>query len=97
MLPGQAPCRLRRAGVDVTDRDRAWARIHAATPAGWFVGRPGYDPGRQQWTQYAFDPSERPRVGLRSREWTAVGMTELDVLEEMGRCLEEIKQGRVPR
>jgi hypothetical protein len=35
-----------------------------------------------QWEQYAFDPSERPRVGLRSREWTAVARTEVGVLRD---------------
>ncbi len=32
---------------------------------------------------YAFDPSERPRVGLRSREWTSLAATEEGVLDEM--------------
>lgn len=80
----------------MTDVHDAWSRIHEVAPSGWFVGRPGYDPGRHQWTQYAYDPHERPRVGLRSREWMAVGETELDVLEEMARCLAEINAGRVP-
>ena len=31
-----------------------------------------------------------PRVGLRSREWTAVGATEAEVVVEMARCLREI-------
>lgn len=75
----------------------AWNLVHDATPLGWHVGRPTYNPGRRLWEQYAFDPSERPRVGLRSREWTAIGETELDVLEEMARCLVEIREGRVPR
>ncbi len=46
---------------------------------------------------YAFDPSERPMVGLRSREWTAVAATEEGVVLEMARCLREIAAGRVPR
>lgn len=74
----------------------AWERIHAATPPGWFVGRPAVD-HRGNWSQYAYDPSERPRVGQRSREWTAVGLTELDALIEMGDCLEAIGEGRVPK
>ncbi len=46
---------------------------------------------------YAYDPSERPRVGLRRREWTAVAATEEDVVLEMARCLGEITSGRVPQ
>lgn len=75
----------------------AWDRIHTVTPPGWFVGQPVYDPGRRQFVQYAYDPREKPKVGLRSREWTAVAETELAVLEEMGRCLAAISEGRVPR
>jgi hypothetical protein len=44
---------------------------------------------------YAFDPTERAIVGVRSLEWTAVGATEMDVLVEMARCLREISEGRV--
>jgi hypothetical protein len=36
-------------------------------------------------------------VGKRSREWTAVAPTELEVVREMARCLGEISAGRVPR
>ena len=43
-----------------------------------------------------FDPSERPVVGLRSREWTAVSATEVEAVAEMARCLREIKEGRAP-
>jgi hypothetical protein len=46
---------------------------------------------------YAFDPSERAKVGLRSREWTAVAPTEEGVVREMARCLREISAGRVPK
>ncbi|CAN5425715.1 hypothetical protein BH20CHL6_BH20CHL6_10300 [soil metagenome] len=46
--------------------------------------------------QYAFDPSERPVVGLRSREWTAIGSSELEVVRGMARCLREIREGRAP-
>jgi hypothetical protein len=45
---------------------------------------------------YAFDQRERPSVGVRSREWTAVAETEAGVLREMARCLREIGAGRVP-
>ncbi len=46
---------------------------------------------------YAFDPSERAKVGIRSREWTAVAATEEGVVREMARCLAEIKEGRAPK
>ena len=46
---------------------------------------------------YAFDPNERPRVGLRSRESTALGDSEEDVVREMARCLRAITAGRAPR
>ena len=39
------------------------------------------------WEQYAFDPSERAQVGVRSRQWTAVAATELEVVRELARCL----------
>jgi hypothetical protein len=44
----------------------------------------------------AFDPSERPKAGDRSRDWTARAETELGVVREMGRCLREISAGRTP-
>ena len=81
----------------MTELQNAWNAVHEATPAGWHVGRPTYYDERRQWVQYAFDPSERPSVGLRSREWTAVGATELEVVVEMARCLREINEGRAPR
>jgi hypothetical protein len=74
----------------------SWAAIHEATPPGWYVGRPGYNDNYRQWEQYAYDPSERAKAGIRSREWTAVGTSELHVLREMGRRLREISEGRVP-
>jgi hypothetical protein len=80
----------------VTTAD-AWSHIHDVTPPGWHVGRPTYNPSRRLWEQYAFDPAERPKVGLRSHEWCAVGETELGVLEEMARSLAEINDGRMPR
>ena len=32
---------------------------------------------------YAFDTRERPKAGHRSREWTAVAQSELEVVREM--------------
>ncbi len=77
--------------------EEAWNAVHDATPAGWHVGRPTYYDERRQWHQYAFDPSERPVVGLRSREWTAVGATEVEAVAEMTRCLRAISAGRAPQ
>ncbi len=77
--------------------EEAWNAVHDATPAGWHVGRPSYHDERREWIQYAFDPSERPRVGVRSREWTAIGPSEAEVIREMARCLREIAAGRAPR
>jgi hypothetical protein len=46
---------------------------------------------------YAYDPSERPVVGIRRREWQAVAVSEIGLVREMARCLREIASGRVPR
>ncbi len=58
---------------------------------------PYYHDERRQWVQYAFDPSERPVVGLRRREWQAIAESEEAVVREMGRCLRELGAGRAPR
>lgn len=52
--------------------------------------------GSRIWEQNAFDPAERLKVDLRSREWTATGETEVAVVRELARCLREISAGRVP-
>lgn len=75
----------------------AWEAVHENTPDGWVVGRPGYGPERHQWSMYAFDRSEKPVVGKRSREWAAVGQMELHCVREMARCLAELKVGRWPK
>jgi hypothetical protein len=80
----------------VTDLEEAWHALHAATPAGWYVGQPSYHDEKRQWLLYAFHPGERPLLGLRNREWTAVAGTEVDVVREMARCLRQIRAGRVP-
>ncbi len=85
------PCR------DDRDAGGCLCALHDATPAGWRVGRPYHHQERRQWHQYAFDPSERPLVGLRSREWTAIGSSELEVVREMAQCLAKIKEGGPPR
>ncbi len=81
----------------MADIEKAWSALHDATPKGWYVGRPTYYDERRQWHQYAFDPCERPVVGLRSREWTAVAESEEAVVREMARCLRELGAGRAPR
>ena len=67
-----------------------------ATPPGWFVGRPGQRHGGQ-WEQYAFDTTEKAHIGRRSREWTAVGQTEVECVREMARCLRTIAKRKVSR
>ncbi len=79
-----------------TTLQEAWNAVHDAASSGWHVGRPSLHNERRLWVQYAFDPSERPRVGLRSRERTAVGPTELEVVVEMARCLRAMGEGRAP-
>jgi hypothetical protein len=79
------------------DREAAWDELLAATPEGWYVGRPSLHDERGEWVMYAFDPAETPVMGHRKREWTAVAQTENAVAREMARCLREISEGRVPR
>ena len=76
---------------------QAWAAVHDDTPDGWYVGRPGWEDSYQQWTMHAFDTREKAVEGKRSREWTAVGQSELLVVQEMARCLGELKAGRWPK
>ena len=56
----------------------AWDELHRANDAlGWYIGPTAYEPrGAVPWSMYAFDPKETPKVGRRSREWTAIGPTE---------------------
>lgn len=79
------------------DLEGAWEALLAVVPSGWYVGRPSYHHERNEWLLYAFGPSERAKVGVRSREWTAAGSTEERVVQEMARCLGEIAAGRVPK
>lgn len=80
----------------VDDLARAWNELHAATPRGWYVGRPGQRHGGQ-WAIYAFDTTEKAHIGRRSREWTAVGPTEVECVLEMARCLRAITSGDTPK
>ena len=79
------------------DPERPWNALHDATPPGWFVGRPGYVERYNRWEQAAFDSTERARVGKRSREWVAVGRSEVECVAEMARCLEVIGRGEWPK
>jgi hypothetical protein len=83
----------------LTELEAAWAELHEANERlGWFVGRPAFEERKAvPWSMYAFDPTEKPKVGRRSREWTATGHTEAGVVGEMARCLGEIAEGRVPK
>jgi hypothetical protein len=97
VLRGGRP-RVRLDAVTDDQMLEAWNPIHNATPPEWFVGRPAYEERRTPpWSQYAFDTRERPDAGHRSREGTAVGMTEYRCLREMARCLRKIRPGRVPK
>lgn len=84
----------------MTDPDlvAAWDEVHAANEKlHWQVGRPYLHDELDTWEQYAFDPTERPKVGKRSREWTAIGPTEAACVKEMAYCLRELAAGRWPR
>jgi hypothetical protein len=50
--------------------EEAWDALLIVVPVGWYVGKPSYHDERNEWLLYAFDPSERAVVGVRSREWT---------------------------
>lgn len=80
----------------MSELEAAWNAVHDAKPDGWFVGRPTPHPEAREWVMYAFDPRERAIAGHRSRQWTAVAATELEVLREMARCLRLIRAGEVP-
>jgi hypothetical protein len=77
--------------------EAAWHELHDALPPGWYVGTAAYDERRDEWSVYAFDTTERVKMGKRSREWTAIHPTHEGVIREMARCLREIAAGRVPR
>lgn len=57
------------------DLETAWLEVDAMTPKGWLVGRPSLHDdvrGAEHWEHWAYDVREKPKVGKRSREWTAV-------------------------
>jgi hypothetical protein len=80
------------------DLEAAWTELHEVNAAlGWYVGMPAFYERRDEWQLYAFDPTERPKVGRRSREWTAVAPTQERVVRAMARVLLQIGEGRVPK
>lgn len=85
--------------LNMTDEEvaAAWNELHEATPPGWSVGRPSYRERRDEWALYAFDTTERRKVGHREREWTATAPTQASVVREMTRCLRELTARPVPR
>jgi hypothetical protein len=80
-----------------SEREDAWAALLDVVPAGWQVGRASYHDERREWDLYAFDPSERPKVGVRSREWIAKASTEEGVVRKMARCLAALRRGETPQ
>lgn len=82
----------------MTDLDDAWDELRAATPTGWWVGRPSFHDERGVWVQYAWDTTEHPRPGKpRSRDWETEAPTEEQCVSSMADCLREIGEGRVPK
>lgn len=94
LAPTTGPARPKLARV--VDLQEAWTELHSATPPGWYVGPPNQRHGGQ-WAIYALDTTEKAHIGKRSREWTAVGQTEVECVREMARCLREISEGGVPK
>ncbi len=84
----------------MTELQVACAELHEVNATlRWRIGRPYLheEMTSNPWEQYAYDPTERPNGGGRSREWTAVAKTEVTVIREMARCLRQIAARRVPR
>jgi hypothetical protein len=76
------------------DLEAAWDAVHENTPDGWYAGRPGYEERHYRRSMYS---SETPVVSKRSREWAAVGPTEVRWVQVMARCPGEPREGRWPR
>lgn len=78
--------------------EAAWADLHKANQGmSWFLGMPSFFERRDEWQLYAFDPTERAKVGHRTSEWTAVHPTQIGVIRSMAKCLREFAAGRVPK
>ena len=84
--------------ADDADLAEAWEQVHDNTPEGWFVGRPGWE---DRYTSSGRCTPSTPR----RRPWSAsghgsgltVGQSELDCVQDMARCLGELKAGRWPK
>lgn len=73
------------------------AAAHDNTPRAGTSDGPTGTSDTTAGSMYAFDPRETPIVGKRSHEWIAVGPSELRCLQEMARCLAELREGRWPK
>ena len=71
------------SGEASAELQAAWNEVHLATPPNWTVGLPSQRHGGS-WEMYAFDQTEKPKIGRRDREWTATGQTEEECIREMG-------------
>ncbi len=67
----------------MSDLEADWDDLHAALPEGWKVGGPPFYDEADRWEQVVYDPSRRPSMGKRSREWIAVAPTEAACVQEM--------------
>lgn len=71
--------------------EEAYDELIAATPPGWYVGRPSFHHERNVWIQYAWDTTERPRPGKpRRREWETEAPTQETCIRSMAYALREI-------
>jgi hypothetical protein len=77
--------------------EAAWEALHAANVEDWWIGRPRFNERRNEWSLYAYDRTEKVRIGKRSRHWTAVHPTQNGVIRTMAYCLTEFAAGRVPK
>jgi hypothetical protein len=81
-----------------SDREVAWSAVHDVMPPNWFLGRRLFVERYNHWVQFAYDTTDRGRPGKpRTRQWTALGETEVECVREMGRCLRIIGQGAWPK
>ena len=53
---------LARCLREISEGESEASRTRTALPGGWFVGRPGYDPGHQQWATYACRGGSPPEL-----------------------------------
>ena len=70
----------------MTDLEAAWDALRTALPPRRDVGRPSQH-GPHESVLYAFDPTERPKVGTRTREQEASAPTERDMVHGLTRRL----------